>query len=101
MVGRPGLRLKRKSHFARLRAYAELDWHPWTQDGPTDALFPSDESMCAAAEPSRTAYSIMHLTKDELITLHRISIIILHCLVGASSTGSAKVAIVAQGQIPG
>jgi hypothetical protein len=26
--------------------------------------------MCAAAEPSRTAYSIMHLTKDELIKIH-------------------------------
>jgi hypothetical protein len=55
---------------AKLRAYAELDWEPWTQDGPTDALFPSDESMCAAAEASRTAYSIMHLTKDQLIKIH-------------------------------
>ena len=39
-------------------------------DHPTDALFPSDESMCAAAEASRTAYSIMHLTKDQLIKIH-------------------------------
>jgi hypothetical protein len=58
------------SHCAKLRAYAELDWEPWTQDGPTDAVFPSDESMCAAAEASRTAYSIMHLTKDQLIKIH-------------------------------
>src|SRR6201998_3519420 len=57
-------------HCAKLRAYAELDWEPWTQDGPTDAVFPSDESMCAAAEASRTAYSIMHLTKDQLIKIH-------------------------------
>lgn len=27
--------------------------------------------MCAAAEASRTAYSIMHLTKDQLIKIHR------------------------------
>jgi hypothetical protein len=26
--------------------------------------------MCAAAEISRTAYSIMHLTKDQLIKIH-------------------------------
>ena len=26
--------------------------------------------MCAAAEASRTAYSIMHLTKDQLIKIH-------------------------------
>jgi hypothetical protein len=57
-------------HFAKLREYAKLDWEPWTQDGPTDALFPSDERMCAAAEASRTAYSIMHLTKDQLIKIH-------------------------------
>jgi hypothetical protein len=67
---RLGLRPKRRGHFARLRAYAKLDWEPWTQDGPTDPLFPSDESMCAAAEASRTAYSIMHLTKDQLINIH-------------------------------
>jgi len=66
----PGLRPKRKGHFAKLRAYAELDWQPWTQDGPTDPVFPSDESMSAAAEVSRTAYSIMHLTKDQLIKIH-------------------------------
>jgi hypothetical protein len=64
------LRPKRKCRFTGLRAYAELDWEPWTQDGPTDAVFPSDESMCAAAEASRTAYSIMHLTKDQLIQIH-------------------------------
>ena len=57
-------------HFARLREYAKLDWEPWTQDGPSDTLFPSDESICAAAEASRTAYSIMHLTKDQLIKIH-------------------------------
>jgi hypothetical protein len=26
--------------------------------------------MCAGAEASRTAYSIMHLTKDQLIKIH-------------------------------
>ena len=57
-------------HFARLREYSNLDWEPWTQDGPSDTLFPSDESICAAAEASRTAYSIMHLTKDQLIKIH-------------------------------
>jgi hypothetical protein len=57
-------------HFAKLRECAQLDWEPWTQDSPTDTLFPSDESMCAAAEASRTAYSIMHLTKDQLIKIH-------------------------------
>jgi hypothetical protein len=40
-------------HFAKLREYAKLDWEPWTQDGPTDALFPSDERMCAAADHLR------------------------------------------------
>ena len=60
----------RPGRLTGLRAYAELDWEPWTQDGPTDALFPSDESMCAAAEASRTAYSIMHLTKNQLIKIH-------------------------------
>jgi hypothetical protein len=63
-------RAKRSGHFAKLRAYAKLDWEPWTQDGPTEKLFPSDESMCAAAEVSRTAYSIMHLTKNQLIRIH-------------------------------
>jgi hypothetical protein len=66
----PALRPKRSGHFEKLRAYAKLDWEPWTQDSPTDALFPSDESMCAAAEASRTAYSIMHLTKEQLIKIH-------------------------------
>ena len=60
----------RPGRFTGLRVYAEFDWEPWTQDGPTDAVFPSDESMCAAAEASRTAYSIMHLTKDQLIKIH-------------------------------
>ena len=64
------VRSSSSGHFAKLREYAKLDWEPWTQDGPTDALFPSDESMCAAAEASRTAYSIMHLTKDQLIKIH-------------------------------
>ena len=67
---RPSSSDLRPGRFTGLRAYAELDWEPWTQDGPTDALFPSDESMCAAAEASRTAYSIMHLTKDQLIKIH-------------------------------
>ena len=57
------LRPNRKGHFAMLRAYAKLDWQPWTQDGPTDPIFPSDESICAVADVLRTAYSIMHLTK--------------------------------------
>jgi len=50
---------------------AKLDWKPWTQDCPTQSLFPSDENMGAAAEASRTAYSIMHLTKDQLIKIHK------------------------------
>jgi hypothetical protein len=61
---------KTRGRFARLGEYAKLDWEPWTQDSPTDPLFPSDESMCAAGEASRTAYSIMHLTKDQLIKIH-------------------------------
>jgi hypothetical protein len=48
----------------------KLDWEPWTQDDPTGSLVPSDESMAAVAEASRTAYSIMHLTKDQLIKIH-------------------------------
>jgi hypothetical protein len=55
---------------AILSEYAKLDWKPWTQDSPTEPLFPSDQSMDAAAEASRTAYSIMHLTKDQLIKIH-------------------------------
>ena len=47
----------------------QLDWEPWTQDDPGDALVPSDESMAAVAEASRTAYSIMHLTKSQLIKI--------------------------------
>jgi hypothetical protein len=57
-------------HLAILSEYAKLDWRPWTQDSLTESLFPSDQSMSAAAEASRTAYSIMHLTKDELIEIH-------------------------------
>jgi hypothetical protein len=68
--GGPGVRPKGSVHSAKLRAYAKLDWVPWTQDSRSDALFPSDESMCAAAEVSRTAYSIMHLTKDQLVKIH-------------------------------
>ena len=64
------LTLKTRGRLARPREYAKLDWEPWTQDSPTDPLFPSDESMCAAGEASRTAYSIMHLTKDQLIKIH-------------------------------
>jgi hypothetical protein len=47
----------------------ELDWEPWTQDDPAASLVPSDESMAAVAEASRTAYSIMHLTKNQLINI--------------------------------
>jgi hypothetical protein len=57
-------------HLARLREYADYSWEPWTRDDPAEPLFPSDESMCAAAEASRTAYSIMHLTKDQLVDIH-------------------------------
>jgi hypothetical protein len=67
---RPSSSDLRPGRFTGLRAYAELDWEPWTQDVPTGAVFPPDESMCAAAEASRTAYSIMHLTKDQLIKIH-------------------------------
>jgi hypothetical protein len=67
---RPGIRPKRSTHSAKLRAYAKLDWVPWTQDQSGEALFPSDESMCAAGEVSRTAYSIMHLSKDQLVEIH-------------------------------
>jgi hypothetical protein len=63
-------RSPRRGRFQQLREYAKLDWVPWTQDGPTDSLVPSDESMSAAAEAARTAYSIMHLTKDQLIKIH-------------------------------
>ena len=63
-------RSPRMGRFRQLSEYAKLDWKPWTQDGPTDSVFPSDESMCAAAEISRTAYSIMHLTKDQLVKIH-------------------------------
>jgi hypothetical protein len=58
-------------HLAILSKYAKLDWKPWTQDSPTEPLFPSDHSMDAAADASRTAYSIMHLTKDQLIKIHK------------------------------
>jgi hypothetical protein len=47
----------------------KLDWEPWTQDDPAGSLVPSDESMAAVAEASRTAYSIMHLTKSQLIKI--------------------------------
>jgi|HubBroStandDraft_6_1064221.scaffolds.fasta_scaffold268357_1 hypothetical protein len=67
---RPRIRPKKSAHSAKLRAYAKLDWVPWTQDNSSEAPFPSDESMCVAAEVSRTAYSIMHLTKDQLVKIH-------------------------------
>ena len=51
-------RFGRRGRFQQLGEYAKLDWEPWTQGGPTDSLAPSDESMFAAAEASRTAYSI-------------------------------------------
>ena len=59
-----------EAQLAVLSEYAKLDWNPWTQDSPPESLFPSDHSMSAAAEASRTAYSIMHLTKDQLIKIH-------------------------------
>jgi hypothetical protein len=65
-----GSRSPRRGRFQQLRKYAKLDWEPWTKDGPTDSLIPSDESMSAVVEASRTAYSIMHLTKDQLIKIH-------------------------------
>ena len=58
-----------EAQLAVLSEYAKLDWKPWTQGSPPE-LFPSDDSMTAAAEASRTAYSIMHLTKDQLIKIH-------------------------------
>jgi hypothetical protein len=45
----------------------KLDWEPWPQDDPDVSLVPSDENMAAAAEASRTAHSIMQLTKSQLI----------------------------------
>ena len=62
-------RFGRRGRFQQLGEYAKLDWEPWTQGGPTDSLAPSDESMFAAAEASRTAYSIMQ-TKNQLIKIH-------------------------------
>lgn len=67
----PDLKPKRRVRLAMLRQWANLDWEPWTSNEPGEPLFPSDETMCAAAETSRTAYSIMHLTKDQLIDIHR------------------------------
>jgi hypothetical protein len=60
----------RKGSFRQLLEYAKLDWEPWTRDGPADSLIPSDESISAMAEASRTAYSIMQLTKNQLIKIH-------------------------------
>jgi hypothetical protein len=67
----PAFRPKRRVRLATLRQWANLEWQPWTSNDPREPLFPLDESMCAAAEASRTAYSIMHLTKDQLIEIHR------------------------------
>jgi hypothetical protein len=60
----------RKGPSRQLLEYAKLDWEPWTRDGPADSLIPSDESISAVAEASRTAYSIMQLTKNQLIKIH-------------------------------
>jgi hypothetical protein len=62
-------RSAKRNRFQRLREYVQLDWEPWTDDGPSDSLI-SDESMSAVAEASRTAYAVMHLTKDQLIKIH-------------------------------
>jgi hypothetical protein len=62
--------LTRKTPSDQLLKCGELDWEPWTEDDPADSLVPSDESMAAVAEASRTAYSIMHLTKSQLIKIH-------------------------------
>src|SRR5262249_51171039 len=67
----PALRPKRRIRLAMLRQWANLDWEPWTSNSPDEPLFPSDESMCAAADAARTAYSIMQLTKSQLIEIHR------------------------------
>ena len=67
----PALRPKRRIRLATLRQWANLDWEPWTSNNPDEPLFPSDESMCAAADAARTAYSIMQLTKSQLIEIHR------------------------------
>jgi hypothetical protein len=67
----PALNPKRRVRLARLRECANLEWVPWTSNDPAEPLFPSDESVCAAADTARTAYSIMHLTKDQLVEIHR------------------------------
>lgn len=69
-IRRTGIRPKRSVPSAKLRAFAKLDWVPWSHDGAGDMIFPSDESMGVAAEVSRTAYSIMHLSKDQLVSIH-------------------------------
>ena len=63
-------RSTKKGPSRQLLEYAKLDWEPWTRDGPADSLGPSDENISAVAEASRTAYSIMQLTKNQLIEIH-------------------------------
>jgi hypothetical protein len=60
----------RKGQSRQLLEVSQLDWDPWTRDSPADSLIPSDESISAPAETSRTAYSIMQLTKNQLIEIH-------------------------------
>jgi hypothetical protein len=60
----------RKGQSRQLLEVSQLDLDPWTRDSPADSLIPSDESISALAETSRTAYSIMQLTKNQLIKIH-------------------------------
>jgi hypothetical protein len=63
-------RSAKKCSSRQLLECAKLDWEPWTRDGPAASLFPSIENISAVAEASRTAYSIMRLTKEQLIKIH-------------------------------
>jgi hypothetical protein len=63
-------RSSRKDPSRQLLEYAKLNWEPWIQDDPGVSLVPSDENMAAAAEASRTARSIMQLTKNQLVRIH-------------------------------
>jgi hypothetical protein len=63
-------RSTKKAPSHQLLEYAKLDWEPWAQDDPADSPIPLDESMPAVAEATRTAYSIMQLTKNQLIEIH-------------------------------
>jgi hypothetical protein len=63
-------RSTRKGQSRQLLEVSKLDWDPWTRDSPADSLIPSDESISALAEASRTAYAIMQLTKHQLVEIH-------------------------------